>query len=129
MLILERKIKMWLFRKKPKPTIEPLKNYYFTDCSYYNEKFPPNEDELKFFDSLSSKTIGWNKGKFKLERMGDGAISVWLPNGFVGKIRLCKKKHWMMIQTSLYKSKIIEGSVDDFIEHQDSWIKYCKNHL
>lgn len=127
MLILERMIEM-LFSKKSKLPSQP-KNYYFTDASYYNDKFPPNEDELKFFNALSERTIGWNKGMFKLDRMGDGTISVWLPKGFVGKVRLCKNKHWMMIQTDLYDSKVIEGSVDDFIKNQDYWLYYIKKHL
>ena len=127
MLILERMIEM-LFSKKSKLPSQP-KNYYFTDASYYNDKFPPNEDELKFFNALSERTIGWNKGMFKLEGMGDGTVSVWLPKGFVGKVRLCQNKHWMMIQTGLYDSKVIEGSVDDFIKNQDYWLYYIKKHL
>ena len=120
---------MWFFKSKPKPTIEKQKNYYFSDNSNYNDKFQPNENELKFFDILSERTIGWNKGIFRLERMGDGTISVWLPEGFVGKIRLCKKKHWMMILKNLYDNEIVEGTVDDFIKNIDAWIMYSKKYL
>lgn len=122
-------IKVWFFKKKKEQIIEKPKNYYFTDGSYYNEKFPPNEDEIKFFDILSERTIGWNKGMFKLERMSNGTIAVWLPNGFVGKIRLCKKKHWMMILKSINDNEIIEGSIDDFIKYQDYWLYYIKKYL
>ncbi len=120
---------MWFFKSKPKPAIIKQKNYYFANNSNYNDKFQLNENELKFFDILSERTIGWNKGIFRLERMGDGTISVWLPEGFVGKIRLCKKKHWMMILKNLYDNEIVEGTVDDFIKNIDAWIRYCKKYL
>lgn len=67
---------------------------------------------------------------YKLDRMSDGTIAVWIHEGFVGKIRLCKKKHWMMIsKKKLYEHEIIEGSLDDFIQGIDLWINYIKKHL
>lgn len=104
------------------------KNYYF--CSgEYNNKYPISEDEQKFLDALYEKTKLVKGLFFKLDRMSNGTIAVSTSEGCVGKIRLCKQKHWMMIFTSLYDHEIIEGSLDDFIQAIDLWIKYIKKYL
>ena len=37
-------------------------------------------------------------------------------------------KYWMQILKGLYTVKIIEGDVDDFIEHISDWERYIRLH-
>lgn len=117
---------MWFFKKRVDvPAPEP--NYHFA-FSQYNQQFPFSEEERMFFNALAEKSSNSNLF-FQLERMANGAISVSTHKGFVGKIRLCKKKHWMLVMLNLYDSKIIEGSFDDFVDGIDLWLKYINKYL
>lgn len=91
-----------------------------------SKTYDVNELENKFFESLFSKI---NSEGFVLVRMSDGTISVELNTYAVGKIKLQGKKHKMQILKSLYKHDMIEGSIDDFIEHQDEWVKYIRKYI
>lgn len=91
-----------MFWKKKKQIIktEKPKNYYF--CSNdYTVNYPISEEEQIFLNALCNKSKGFF---YKLDRMSDGTIAVWIHEGFVGKIRLCKKKHWMMISKKNFMS-------------------------
>lgn len=84
------------------------------------------ENEHLFFECLFSKV---KENKFQLTRMSDGTLSVNYGTYPIGKIKLQGKKHYMQILKGSYGVTEITGSLDDFIKHQDEWIKYLKKHI
>ena len=101
-------------------------NYRFIPST---QSYEVNDLERAFFEELS-KQFG-QMGLFKsisMDRMSDGALSVYYGSCPLGKIRLQKKKHWMQVLTTNLEccSYSIEGSLDDFIPHIPEWAQYAK---
>lgn len=95
-----------------------------------SKTYDVNDLETKFFESLHSKL--YTESLFytpSLIRMTDGTLAVECGGYPVGKIKLQGRKHWMQILKNLYDNDIIEGSIDDFIAHQNEWVKYIKKYL
>ena len=92
------------------------------------KKYVLIKEEEKFFDKLLEKSYHLN-GEFQLSRLSDGTVNVSYKTYPIGKIKLQGRKHSMLVLMSLYKSKSVEGTLDDFIIAIDLWIKYISNVL
>lgn len=103
--------------------------YFITSNSTNpSKKYVLNEEEVIFFDKLLEKS-GHLKGEFQLSRLSDGTINVAYRTYPVGKIKMQGRKHSMLVLMSLYKNKSIEGTLDDFIQSIDIWLKYISSVL
>lgn len=85
-----------------------------------------NADETKFFECLFLKI---SKDNLQLIRMSDGTLSVEYGTYPIGRIKLQGRKHYMFIFKNIYDYTEIEGTIDDFIQHQDEWVNYLKKHV
>lgn len=92
------------------------------------KKYELIKEEEIFFDKLLEKS-NHLKGEFQLYRLSDGTVNVSYKSYPIGKIKLQGRKHSMLVLISLYKSKSVEGTLDDFIITIDLWIKYISNVL
>lgn len=103
---------------------------YFIPSNSTNpsKKYLLNEKEIVFFDNLLEKSKHL-KGEFQLSRLSDGTVNVAYRTYPVGKIKLQGRNHSMLVLISLYKNKSIEGTLDDFIQGIDVWLKYISNVL
>jgi len=110
--------------------MEEKKSKYYIPYNSSNtiKKYTINEEEEKFFDKLLEKSSHL-KGEFQLSRLYDGTVNVDYKTYPIGKIKLQGRKHSMLVLTSLYKNKLIEGSLDDFIKNIDIWLKYISSVL
>ena len=86
-----------------------------------------NEQEQMFFDELMKALTDFS-GVIRPQRMSNNALSVYYNSYPVGKIKLTGRKHWMQILKGLQTVKVIEGELDDFIQHIPEWIKYIRIH-
>lgn len=103
---------------------------YFIPSSSTNpsKKYVLNEEEVVFFDNLLEKSKHL-RGEFQLARLADGTVNVAYRKYPVGKIKLQGRKYSMLVLMSLYKNKSFEGTLDDFIQGIDIWLKYISNVL
>lgn len=103
-------------------------NYRFIPST---QTYEVNDLERAFFEELS-KQFG-QMGLFKsisMDRMSNGALSVYYGSYPLGKIRLQKRNHWMQVLTvkrGCYDSYSVEGSLGDFIPHISRWAQYAKH--
>lgn len=96
------------------------------NVSLPSKLFEVNQDEELFFSCLSKKlTVQQNKS-IRLTRMSNGTLDVYYGGYPIGKIKLQGRKHTMQILKGLYGNESIDGTVEDFIQHIDSWLKYIK---
>ncbi|MBQ9609358.1 MAG: hypothetical protein IJV15_07950 [Lachnospiraceae bacterium] len=86
-----------------------------------------NEQEQIFFDKMKEALSEIDR-TINLNRMSDGTISVYSNTYYVGKIKLTGKKHRMQILKGLQTVKVIDGELDDFIQHIPDWIRYIRIH-
>ncbi len=93
-----------------------------------SNKYVLNEEEIIFFDKLLEKS-DYLKGEFQLSRLSDGTVNVAYRTYPVGKIKMQGRKHFMLVLVSLYKNRLIEGTLDDFIQSIDVWLKYINSVL
>ncbi|MDR7855931.1 hypothetical protein [Tissierella sp.] len=110
--------------------MDEIKPKYYIPYNSSNpaKKYALIEEEVKFLDKLLEKSSHL-KGEFQLSRLSDGTVNVAYNRYPVGKIKLQGRKHTMLVLTSLYKNKTIEGGLDEFIIAIDIWIKYISNTL
>ena len=90
-------------------------------------KIELSHQEVEFFNELNLQ-LSEIKRSVSLERMSNGAISVYSKTFYVGKIKLSGRKHWMQILRGETQIKEIEGELDDFIQHIPDWIRYIRLH-
>ena len=91
-------------------------------------KLTLNDQEQIFFDELM-KQLKKFKGTIRPERMSNNALNVKYDGCQVGRIKLTGRKHWMQILKNMYDVDVIEGELDDFIQHIPEWVKYIKKYL
>jgi hypothetical protein len=102
--------------------------YYIKCCSGGSKKFEQNEKETLFLDEFFAQLPEKEKHHICLERKANGIISVMCNTYPVGNVKLQGKKFSMQILKGLYTVKMIEGDVDDFIQHIPDWCKYITLH-
>lgn len=100
--------------------------YPIKSSSWDKPDFEVNKLEKDFFDILYSKLSLEVNNTVTLIRLGDGTLSVECKYGYIGKIRLQGKKHYMQILINLDDSEIIYSN---FINNIDLWIKYINDYL
>lgn len=103
-------------------------NYYISKTSSTGKDYSINEKEELFFSALYKALTPTTNEKIHLNRMSNGTLAVYFGSFPVGKIKLQGRKYWMQILKGLYTVKIIEGDVDDFIEHISDWERYIRLH-
>ncbi|MDE7183600.1 MAG: hypothetical protein K2O40_03780, partial [Lachnospiraceae bacterium] len=86
-----------------------------------------NEQEQRFFNELKL-ALSDIKRNITAERMSSGVISVHSNTFYVGKIKLSGRKHWMQILRGQTQIKVIDGELDDFIQHIPDWVRYIRIH-
>ena len=86
-----------------------------------------SEQEERFFDELQKSLSEINR-TITMERLSNGAISVYANSCYVGRIRLTGRKHWMQILRGLTQNKTIYGELDELIQHIPEWIRYIRLH-
>jgi hypothetical protein len=88
------------------------------------------EDEELFLASLIEQSNKKGlKPTFNFTRLLNGTINVDFKSYFVGKIKLQGRTTSMLVMKNIYDSMIIKGSLADYIEGIDTWIRYIKKHL
>lgn len=108
--------------------IEMDKYYIPSNSSNPRKTYQLIPEEELFLDALLQKSNQLS-GKYELRRMSNGTIDVSYCSCPVGKIKLQGRTKNMMVLKNLYDSKNIEGSLDDFINGIDLWIKYINKYL
>ena len=100
------------------------------NCIPPRKTYEVNHDEELYFEKLFSKLSDVENRRIVLYRMSNGSIEPHFGTYPLGKIKLQGRKYSMQILKSLYRSDVIEGTVEDFIERIDDVIlyirKYCK---
>lgn len=91
-------------------------------------KLTLNVQEQIFFDELMKQLIMF-KGTIRSERMSNNSLNVKYNSCQVGRIKLTGRKHWMQILKNMYDVEVIEGELDDFIQHIPEWVRYIKKYL
>lgn len=86
-----------------------------------------NEQEQCFFNELKL-VLSDIKRNITAKRMSSGVISVYSNTFYVGKIKLSGRKHWMQILRGQTQIKVIDGELDDFIQHIPDWVRYIRIH-
>ena len=92
------------------------------------KKFTWNEDEELYFSIFHSKLTEHENSRIILHRLSNGSIEPYFNHYPLGKIKLQGTQHYMQVFKSLYKWKVIDGNVGDFIERIDSVIKYMRKY-
>ncbi len=103
-------------------------NYYISKTSSTGKDYSISEKEEQFFSVLYNALSPSTNEKIHLNRMANGTLAVYFGSFPVGKIKLRGKTYWMQIQKGLYTVKVIEGNIDDFIEHIPDWERYIRLH-
>ncbi len=89
-------------------------------------KFPVNELEVSFFESLHSKLTEIENSRIRLIRMSNGTLSVEYAGYPIGKVKLQGKKFFLQYFKSSFNAYDIEGSIEDFLPAVDYWVKYIR---
>ena len=90
------------------------------------KEYQTNEDERKFFTAFYSLLTPKQQQSIQLYRMSNGAYEVTCHKGYIGKVKLQGRKHWIQVMKNTYDADVIEGCVDDLIKELPRWVKTMK---
>lgn len=89
--------------------------------------YQTNEAEKKFFEAFFSLLTPKQQQSVRTRRMSNGALEVTYDHGgYVGKVKLQGRNHWIQVMKNMFDPDTIEGEVDDLIKELPRWVKTMK---